>query len=66
MTGIKMFCGELRGQLEPCHIGFRADEVRRSIAMLFNEGQGNSKWWPDAKREGWRVVPVEVRALKTQ
>lgn len=61
--GIKMFCGELHGVLEPGHIGFRANEVRFSIAAMFNDWHPEKKGWTEARREGWRVVPVEVRKI---
>ena len=35
MKAIKMFCGELDGELVPSHLAFRANRVRHSIAELF-------------------------------
>ncbi len=75
--GIKMFCGELNGEIEPAHIGFRADGVRDSISLMFrSEAYGTlSKTgkadfsrlglWKRAQRGGWRVVPVEVRKINS-
>lgn len=63
---IRMFSGELDGDIEPCHISFRAAAVRHSISELFREREGrvlnnNAKaMWRRAQKAGWRVVPVLV------
>lgn len=63
MKATKMFCGELEGELFVCQLGFRAREVRVSIATLFprtNWPGGEQNSWSDARKAGWRVVPVRV------
>lgn len=62
--GIKMFCGELDGKIEPSHIAFRADEIRHKLAVMFHPGGPADIGWEFAKRAGWRVVPVEVRKIE--
>jgi hypothetical protein len=64
--GIRMFCGELYGDIQPSHIGFRADTVRVLISELFRERDGANldnrpkSMWLRARKAGWRVVPVRV------
>lgn len=61
--GIKMFCGEYGGHLEPCHLDFRQWVVRRSVAVLYEPGKPDKDGWKLAKKDGWKVVPVEVRKI---
>ena len=64
--GIRMFCGELGGLLEPNHIAFRADAVRQSISEMYGRRYHGSaeaifrERWREARKDGWRVVKVEV------
>lgn len=66
-----MFCGELLGDLVLSHhLSFRAGEVRDSIVdNLYPNPEGlrdgarlasRQTRWQQAKKEGWRVVPVIV------
>jgi len=62
MNGIRMFAGELDGKLAPHHISFRASTVRESIGAMFrgNAQVKNSELWKEARKYGWKVVPVIV------
>lgn len=62
----RMFGGEHRGDLALLHIGFRAQEVRASIAKLYADhdypysAEARSAAWRRAVRDGWRVVPLSI------
>lgn len=66
----RMFAGELDGQLVLSHFGFRARDVRESVAKMFvTRNLQDWPWrrrvtvaWADAKKAGWRVAPVIVSA----
>ena len=67
MKAIKMFCGELDGELVPSHLAFRANRVRHSIAELFfGITWGDTPGWYLARKAGWRVVPVRVVPWKSR
>ena len=55
-----MFCGELNGGLIAAHKSLRADEVRANIAVMTSPGYPVKIGWAKAKKDGWRVVPVQV------
>lgn len=59
---VRMYCGELNGEIYCGYIDFRAREVRRLIATMFatNPYGEMQEAWGRAKEEGWRVVPVIV------
>lgn len=63
-AGVKMFCGELHGRIEPTYLDFRAGEVRRDIAVMFDPGKPTQDAWKIAQREGWKVVPCVVKKLE--
>lgn len=65
----RMFGGELDGVLMLTHMGFRAWEVRESVAELFHRtipgalnysDEGKRRRWRAAVKAGWRVVPLSV------
>lgn len=70
MKRIRMFCGELDGELQPLHISFRAENVRVSIRILFrHEVAGFDQYnaaalWKAARKAGWRVVSVYVELCR--
>ncbi len=66
MKAIKMFCGELDGELVPSNLAFRANRVRHSIAELFFGTWGDTPGWYLARKAGWRVVPVRVVPWKSR
>ena len=63
---IRMFAGELDGNLEPGHIDYRASAVRHSISQIFYERHCRyidnraKSMWRRARKAGWRVVRVRV------
>jgi hypothetical protein len=70
MKNVRMFCGEFNGELEPGHIGFRADTVRHHISYLYSalvplaDMYNRKVLWVAARKAGWRVVPVKVERCK--
>ena len=60
---ITLFCGELNGGLIAAHMSLRADEVRANIAVMTSPGYPVKIGWAKAKKDGWRVVPVQVAKL---
>jgi hypothetical protein len=60
MSGIRMFAGELDGQLEPSYIGFRANNLRHQIGRMFPGRLPERDGWIEARKAGWRIVRVVV------
>ena len=60
---ITLFCGEFNGGLIAAHMSLRADEVRATIAVMTSPGYPVKIGWAKAKKDGWRVVPVQVAKL---
>ena len=61
--GIKMYCGELDGQLVACHISLQARGVRCSVGAMFND-RDDERGWREAVKSGWRVVKVRVAKVQ--
>lgn len=61
----RMFCGELDGQLVLSYIDHRADDVRYKLAVNAEPGKPYPEGWKAAKKNGWRVVPVNVSRAPT-
>lgn len=61
---LRMFGGELKGQLHNGYIYPRADDVRIQIAVMFQPGAPREVGWKEAMKEGWRVVPVSVQKIQ--
>jgi hypothetical protein len=62
---MRMFCGELDGELQRCHIASRADTVRQAICRLWSFVDIPPEYrWKYARRAGWRVVPVFVKKVQ--
>lgn len=61
-----MYCGELQGSIQLCHLGMRARDVRRSVGEMFAPTVAFKNdidaGWKDARKAGWRVRKVMVAA----
>lgn len=56
-----MYAGELDGEVTLAHLAFRAWEVRRKIALMFEPGAPEKVGWAKARQAGWKVVRVRVQ-----
>lgn len=55
---LKMFCAEFDSSLHPAHgIEFRAWEVRRNVAIMFEPGELLNAGWDKAKKRAGASFP---------